>query len=103
MSSEILVEVVTVETPLLKCPYCPCLFCFEVDRHLHLPVCPKSPMNRSRNMWHPSKNGGREEWAFSSEDPQLKTALVQHGKLCMGGWTVTLSSEKYFRMVPSNE
>lgn len=105
---EILVEdgkaVVVVETPLLKCPYCECIFCTQVDRGLHLPVCLKSPVNRSRNMWRKSKNGGREEWAFSSEDPQLKTALVQHGKLLMAGFNISLSANgMYFRKVPANE
>lgn len=105
---EILVEdgkaVVVMETALLNCPYCPCLFCTQIDRSLHLPVCPVSPVNRSRNMWHPSRSGGHEEWAFTSDDPQLKTALRQHGKLVMAGYVVTMGAdENYFRKVPANE
>lgn len=109
MSPEIVVEqgkaVVVVKTELLKCKFegCDCLFCSQVDRGLHLPVCPKNPVNRSRNMWHKSKNGPGE-WAFTSDDLQLKSALRQHGKLLMAGFAVTMNVEEtYFRRVPVNE
>jgi hypothetical protein len=102
LSPEIIVEqgkAVVVETqwPQLKCKYCECLFCFEVDRKNHLSVCPNNPVNRSRNMWHKYKKGGPGQWAYTSEDPQLKTALLQHGgRLLMAGFNVSLDPNGVF-------
>jgi hypothetical protein len=101
LSPEIIVEdgkaVVLIKTELLKCNYCDCLFITKVDQNLHKPVCPKSPANRSRNMWHKYKKGGSGEWAYTSEDPQLKTAVLQHGgRLLMAGFNVTVDVNGVF-------
>lgn len=71
------------------CPKCKrvWLMCSH-DLALHMEVCGGADAD-----WSQSKFNTREQICLSEKDPQLKLAVQQQGKVCLGTYTYRLSGD----------